>query len=84
VVAAGFTDLQVTSSTWVFATPEGARGWADLWISRLLEARFGRSLLEMGLADEAQIRDLAEAWHQWAASPAPFFAFLHGEVVARA
>ena len=81
VSLAGFKDLATTTSTWTYATPESASAWCDLWVSRLTEARMGRDLRTVGLADDASIDEMVAGWSAWAASEQPFFAFLHGEVI---
>jgi SAM-dependent methyltransferase len=80
---AGFVDIAATTSTWTYSTPEAIEGWRTLWTSRLLEARMGRDAVESGLATGAELAELAAGWNRWAAQPRPFFAFLHGEVLAR-
>lgn len=80
---AGFDDLIVTTSTWTYSDSESVARWRDLWVSRLLDAGLGEHAMEMGLADRAGLEDLADGWRSWAASPNPFFTFLHGEVVAK-
>lgn len=82
VTDAGFVDAVATTSTWTYASPEAVTAWRDLWVSRLTEARMGHDLLDLGMADAGDIRDLADAWDVWAAADTPFFAFLHGEVIA--
>lgn len=84
VSKAGFRDLAVTTSTWTYHGDDEVKRWADLWISRLTEARLGDLAREFGLADRGMLEDLADGWRSWAGSPGAFFAFLHGEVVARA
>jgi SAM-dependent methyltransferase len=83
VDAAGFADLAVSSSTWTYADPGSVENWRALWTSRLLEARMGEDAVRFGLATPDELRELAGAWDRWARSRRPFFAFLHGEVVAR-
>lgn len=84
VAAAGFVDLEITTSTWTYSTASEVRAWRDLWVSRLLQARLGERALSTGRVDRTDLEDLAEGWREWARSPHPFFAFLHGEVIARA
>lgn len=83
VAEAGFVDSQVSTSTWTYATPDAVEHWRTLWTSRLLEARMGSDAVRLGLATRAEVESLAAAWNHWAASPNAFFAFLHGEVIAR-
>jgi ubiquinone/menaquinone biosynthesis C-methylase UbiE len=80
---AGFEDVTASATTWTYASEAAVEGWRKLWTSRLLEARMGRDAVEMGLATRAEIEDLAAGFDAWAARPHPFFAFLHGEVLAR-
>ena len=81
--AAGLQELRVTTSTWTYHEEEAVERWADLWISRLTEARLGELAIEYGLADRGTLEDLAGGWRAWASMPNPFFAFLHGEVIGR-
>ncbi len=80
---AGLEDLDVSTSTWTYHEFEAVEQWADLWISRLLDARLGEQAQTLGLADRTELEDLADGWRSWARQPGAFFAFLHGEVVAR-
>jgi len=83
VAEAGFEDVTTRTSTWTYTTPEAIEGWRALWSNRVLKARMGRSLVDQGLAGDAEVAELAAAFDRWAAAPHPFFAFLHGEVLAR-
>jgi len=83
VAQAGFRDIVATTSTWTYATPEAIEGWRKLWTSRLLEASMGQAAVDYGLATRRELEELAAGWDRWAAQPRPFFAFLHGEVLAR-
>lgn len=73
--------VEASTSTWTYHRPEEVAAWADLWVSRLTEARLGERAIALGLADRDELDDLAEGWRQWAAGRAPFFAFLHGEAI---
>jgi len=74
VRAAGFEHLHATTSTWLFATPEERRQWAELWAGRPLRSR------ERLSAEDTSIR---EAFKRWAEHPDGWFSFIHGEVLAR-
>lgn len=80
--AAGFEDVEASTSTWTYDTASEVAAWRDLWVSRLTEARLGERAIELGLSDRTELDDLAAGWRVWAESDRPFFAFLHGEVVA--
>lgn len=83
VGAAGFVDAVATSSSWTYAEPTAVTDWCTLWTDRLLTARMGEDAMRLGLATRDELEELAAAWRRWAAAPQPYFAFLHGEVVAR-
>jgi SAM-dependent methyltransferase len=84
VAAAGFTDAMTSTTTWTYGTPEAVNAWRDLWVSRLTVGRMGQDLLDLGLTDEATRDDLVLGWQEWSEAETPFFAFLHGEVLATA
>lgn len=82
VVAAGYETPMATTSTWTYATEETVAAWRDLWVDRLTVGRMGTDLVASGTIEEAERDDLVAAWNDWASAEAPFFAFLHGEVIA--
>jgi ubiquinone/menaquinone biosynthesis C-methylase UbiE len=79
---AGFDHIHPSASTWVFATPDERRWWADLWAGRIQVPRLRERAIGLGLATDAEIDAIATAFHQWAAEPTGWFAFIHGEVLA--
>lgn len=83
VATAEFVAVTPSTTTWTYTTPAAVERWRSLWTSRLLEARMGRGLVREGLATRDEVEEMADAFDRWAAAPEPFFAFLHGEVLAR-
>lgn len=81
---AGFTDVQATSSTWTYADAEACAWWADLWADRITISPLAEQAVAYGIAEHAELDDIAAAWHAWAVQPDAFFAVLHGEIIARA
>lgn len=81
--AAGFTDVVASTSTWTFADADSRGWWGDLWADRVTQSAFADQVRAHGLADDAELEDLAEAFRGWADSPDGFWAVLHGEVLAR-
>ncbi|MCP5027673.1 MAG: methyltransferase domain-containing protein [Actinomycetia bacterium] len=80
---AGFVDPVTTVSAWVYADQEGRDHWGDLWAVRISEGAFATHAQDHGLASGGEIEDLAAGFREWAARPDGYFAFIHGEVVAR-
>jgi ubiquinone/menaquinone biosynthesis C-methylase UbiE len=80
---AGFTDIEVSSSTWTFARPDDRRWWGSLWADRVEHSAFAQQAADYGLANTSELAAIATAWRRWAEQPDGFFAVLHGEVLAR-
>jgi ubiquinone/menaquinone biosynthesis C-methylase UbiE len=80
---AGFTDVQVGSSTWCFATQEDRAWWSQTWAERVVGSRFAEQALSSGLATRDDLERIADGWRSWADDPDAWFSLLHGEIVAR-
>jgi ubiquinone/menaquinone biosynthesis C-methylase UbiE len=74
VRAAGFEHIHPTASTWLYATPQARTEWAELWAGRRLEGPDSHG------DDRAAVN---AAFRRWAENPDGWFAFIHGEVLAR-
>jgi ubiquinone/menaquinone biosynthesis C-methylase UbiE len=83
VRAAGFTDVRMTSSTWTFADAESRAWWGGLWADRVRSSAFATQALDHGLADAADLEELAQGWRDWAANGDATFITPHGEILAR-
>jgi SAM-dependent methyltransferase len=80
--AAGFRDIEASSSTWTFADPESRAWWGGLWADRVELSAFAEQTVSYGLADREDLAAIAAAWRRWAEQPDGFFAVLHGEIKA--
>ncbi len=82
--AAGFTDIEVSTSTWTFATPGDRAFWGGMWADRVVKSSLGRQALDAGLATPDDLRRIADGWLTWAADPDGFLTIVHGELLCRA
>lgn len=82
--AAGFTDITATASTWCYASPAERQWWGGMWADRILESALTRQLLDSGMADDADLREISDAWKRWADDGDGWFLVPHGEILARA
>ncbi len=80
---AGFAHAVPTASTWLYADPQGRSEWAELWANRMTLERIVARAEELDISDREELAAIAAGWHAWAAQPVAWFAFIHGEVVAR-
>jgi ubiquinone/menaquinone biosynthesis C-methylase UbiE len=83
VLAAGFTDITVSSSTWTFAAAADRSWWGRLWADRVRFSSFASQAKEYGFSDEAELEEIAAAFESWATAPDGVFVVVHVEVLAR-
>ena len=83
VAAAGFRNIEVSSSNWTYADPGSREWWSSVWAERTLESAFGRQAVEYGLATRNEMEGVAHGWHEWGARPEGLFIVVHVEVLAR-
>ncbi len=81
--AAGFADVEVSSSTWTYADPESRDWWGSLWADRVRYSRFAQQAVEYGLSTTEELEEIAAAWRRWADSPDGVFVITHVEILAR-
>ena len=60
--AAGFSDVEVSSTSWTFADPESRRWWGGLWADRVQYSRFAEQAVAYGLSDVKELQSIAEAF----------------------
>jgi ubiquinone/menaquinone biosynthesis C-methylase UbiE len=82
VRAAGYRDLEVSSSTWTFHDREQREWWGSLWADRVRESEFARQGIEYRLTSSEELDGIAEAFHNWADDDNGVFVVVHVEVLA--
>ena len=81
--AAGLgSDLEVTTSTWSYSGAEGRAFWGGQWVERATKSSFASQALAGGIATEAELREIADAWQAWSEHPDAWFAMIHSEILA--
>jgi SAM-dependent methyltransferase len=79
---AGFSAVEASASAWCYATDDDRAWWGGLWADRVETTALGTRAVELGLATRDDLREMADAWRAWAATPDAWFAVLHGEILA--
>ncbi len=82
--AAGFREVTAGSSTWCFATPADRAWWGGLWADRIVHSAVGTRAVDLGIATEAELADIAAGWRDWAGRDDGWISLLHGEILATA
>jgi SAM-dependent methyltransferase len=80
---AGFSSVEVSSSTWTYADPESRAWWGGLWADRVRYSRFGEQAVSYGLSSAEELDSIAAAWLRWASAPDAVFVVPHVEILAR-
>jgi ubiquinone/menaquinone biosynthesis C-methylase UbiE len=81
---AGFTDIEVSASSWVFTTPDDRSWWGGLWADRIIQSSLADQAIDRGIATKEDLERMAEAWRRWASSDDGSFVVPHCEIVCRA
>ncbi|KIJ59778.1 hypothetical protein HYDPIDRAFT_100082 [Hydnomerulius pinastri MD-312] len=85
-LAAGFQqkDINATTGTWCYSTPEERAWWSDMWADRTVNSTFSSNAIEKGLATREKLERISQHWREWGTKEDGWFALLHGEIVCRA
>lgn len=81
---AGFDRMEVTSSTWTYATPDTRSWWGGLWADRVCSSSYADQALGHGLATTDELDAIADAFRAWAEVPHAVFVVPHCEIIATA
>ena len=82
VRAAGFTEIEPSSSTWTFADARDRSWWGELWGERVLKSSFAEQAVEYGLSTREELSAISRSWRWWAEQADGFFVVLHAELIA--
>ncbi|KAK3816538.1 MAG: S-adenosyl-L-methionine-dependent methyltransferase [Benniella sp.] len=82
---AGFERSNITCSAgaWCFSSPEQREYWGGSMQERTLSSAFATNAVEMNLASQEELKDIAEAWRDWIKNDDGWFSLLHGEIICR-
>jgi hypothetical protein len=80
--AAGFTDVTAGASAWCFASPADRDWWSQSWAGSAHVVRLRVQARDRGLATDADLGRIADAWREWGAHPDGWLVLVHGEVLA--
>lgn len=80
---AGFLreNIKATASAWCYSSPKERAWWGDMWAERTVKSGLATSALEMGLATQERLEQIADALRKWAANEDGWYALMHGEIL---
>ncbi|GAA5952721.1 hypothetical protein JCM8115_002331 [Rhodotorula mucilaginosa] len=80
-VEAGFANDKVTVTAGN-STPE-VREWSQMCAARTRDSDFAKKAVELELATQDELREMAEAWKRWGEQDGAWYGYLHGELIAQ-
>jgi SAM-dependent methyltransferase len=80
---AGFTEVTAGASVWCFSSDEDRDWWGTTWSQRALLSQYAKDAVDGGLATEADLQRISEAWLTYVRQSNGWYAMPHGEIVAR-
>ncbi|MFI0480676.1 methyltransferase domain-containing protein [Actinomadura sp. 9N215] len=82
--AAGFTDVEASTSSWCYATPEEREWWSESWGGRLLRSSVADHAVAGGHATRDELQRVYQGWKAWAAADDGWYSVTHGEIICHA
>lgn len=82
--AAGFTDVNFTTSTWTFSSDDDRAFWGGMWADRILESAIAPQAIEYGICEHTELQGISAAFREWTDNPDATFIVPHCEIIARA
>jgi SAM-dependent methyltransferase len=83
LLAAGFVDVEVSTTTWTYVDKDEVTNWGNSWADRVLNSNLGKHAVEYGIASRTELEEVAQAWREWAAKPGAFFALIQVAALGR-
>ena len=83
VRAAGFTEAEVSGTTWTFPGYDSPRVWSESWAERTLHSNLAVKAVEYGIATRDELSAVADGFRRWGQQDDAFFSIGHVEMLAR-
>ncbi|CAM1501186.1 Fc.00g103480.m01.CDS01 [Cosmosporella sp. VM-42] len=74
-------DITASYGTWCYSAPEDRQAWAGAMAERLRTGHMRGKSLELGIATEAEISQMADAWEEWAGTDDASLGIMNGEII---
>ena len=79
---AGFDRIEVSASSWAYATPDSRAWWSDLWADRITQSTYAQQAVAHGLATPDELETIATGFRSWADAPDGVFVVPSTEILA--
>lgn len=76
LLSTGFTEVQISTTTWTYVAEDEVANWGNSWADRVLNSNLGKHAIDYGIASVDELEEIAQAWREWTAKPDAFFALI--------
>jgi ubiquinone/menaquinone biosynthesis C-methylase UbiE len=73
--------IKASAGTWCYATPEEREIWGGTMVDRCFNGDTPTKALELGLANDAELKEMADGWSKWMEAADAWFGCVHGEAI---
>lgn len=74
-------DIEMSSATWTFATPDWRAQWGMVWADRVRDSHYASEALAHGLSTPEELESIAQAWIRWVKNTDGFFMVPHAQAI---
>jgi ubiquinone/menaquinone biosynthesis C-methylase UbiE len=78
---AGLTKFRCSVSSWCYSQKDEVQWWSNLWAERTVKSSFATTAIDAQLANEQDLRMIADVWKRWGEDEDAWFAVPSGEIV---
>lgn len=73
--------IKASAGTWCYSTREERELWGGMLADRCINGAAPKKAIELGIASEAQLKEMAGGWKKWIDAEDGWFGSMHGEVI---
>ncbi|KAF4981273.1 hypothetical protein FZEAL_2899 [Fusarium zealandicum] len=74
-------DIRASFGTWCYSAPDDKKAWASSMRERLISGQMRGKSLELGIATENELDEMAEAWEKWDDAEDATLGIMNGELL---
>ncbi|OQO09055.1 hypothetical protein B0A48_05946 [Cryoendolithus antarcticus] len=75
--------VKLGMGSWMYASPEERKVWGGTFRDRIISGSMRTTALELGIASEAEMDEMAKEWERWMANEDACSGSLHGELLVQ-
>jgi len=73
--------IKASAGTWCYSTREEREIWGGTMVDKCINGAVPKKAIEVGIASEAQLKEMSEGWSRWIEAEDGWFGCLQGEII---